>query len=86
LTDTVSGNERLESPFILPIDSIFSEFPSLSLGETDTRKVKNGASCRLRNTADGKYRVYAPDGGFLLLGEVKRGEMKTIKSFFEIND
>ena len=78
LTDSVSD-------MILPIVSIFSNFPALSLAEDDVRKAKNGAICKTQeSTADGKYRVYAPDGEFLLLGEVKDGKVKTIKSFFEV--
>jgi tRNA pseudouridine55 synthase len=84
LTDSDSDAAGQQFPLILPVDSVFSEFSSISLGEADTRKVKNGASCHMRSTEDGIYRFYAPDGEFLLLGEVKNNEMKTIKSFFEI--
>lgn len=34
--------------------------------------------------ADGDWRVYGPDGAFLLLGRCRGGQMKTIKSFFEV--
>ncbi|MCL2078401.1 MAG: tRNA pseudouridine(55) synthase TruB [Oscillospiraceae bacterium] len=32
----------------------------------------------------GRYKVYAPNGEFLLIGELKNGELITIKSFFEV--
>lgn len=36
--------------------------------------------CRSRRD----WRVYGPDGAFLLLGRCRGGQMKTIKSFFEV--
>jgi len=78
LTESVSS-------IILPIDSIFSEYPAITLNETEVKKAKNGALCQTqKNTENGKHRVYAPDGEFLLLGEVSNGKVKTIKSFFEV--
>jgi len=78
LTDSVDD-------VLLPVDSIFSGFPSISVCETEVRKAKNGALCNtVANTANGKYRVYAPDGEFLLFGEVKDNKISTIKSFFEV--
>jgi len=77
-TDTVSD-------LFQPIDSIFSEYPSIFLDCPEVRKAKNGAECRTRDrTKDGKYRVYDPYGEFLLLGEVKNNKVTTIKSFFEV--
>ena len=40
---------------------------------------------RIRCTArEGNYRVYSESGEFLLFGQVSGGELKTIKSFFEV--
>ena len=75
LTDSVSD-------VILPIDSIFSQLPSITLTDADARKAKNGALRRAQDAPDGKYRFYAPDGEFLLLGEVKNNGINTIKNFF----
>ena len=75
LTDSVSN-------ILLPIDSLFSDFPSITLSESDTRKAKNGALRRIEAKQCGTYRCYAPDGEFLLLGEVSNNKIKTIKSFF----
>ena len=75
LTDSVND-------IILPVDSIFQQLPSITLSGADTRKAKNGALRSLQGASDGNYRFYAPDGEFLLLGEVKNNGMKTIKSFF----
>jgi len=68
---------------VLPVDSIFAEYPDITLNPIQTQKCKNGASCQL-SAPDGKYRAYAPGGEFLALGEVKDGAFKSIKSFFEI--
>jgi len=78
LTDSVST-------VLLPVDSIFAEYPAISLATSELSAVKNGAPCKTKeDTENGKYRVYAPDGEFLLLGEVKNNRVKTIKSFFEV--
>ena len=69
--------------FLRPVDSMFASHEKLSLNEKQARLVKNGnaftATC-----ADGTYRVYAPDGGFLALCKAENGQVKTIKSFFEV--
>ena len=71
--------------YILPVDSIFADYPSTSLNETETQKAKNGATTQAQgDNKDGKYRVYAHNGEFLLLGEMKNNTIKTIKSFFEV--
>ena len=75
LTDSVNN-------IMLPVDSIFSHLQSIILSEGDARKARNGALRRTQSASDGNYRFYAPDGEFLLLGEVKNNGVKTIKSFF----
>jgi len=79
LTDSVSS-------CILPVDVIFSEYPSIIISDSEVLKAKNGANCGTReNIANGIYRVYASDGEFLLLGEAESNNIKTIKSFFEVD-
>jgi len=74
-----------DNSLLLQVDSIFRDYPSIYLNGSETRKAKNGASCRVReDTENGKYRVYGPDGEFLLLGEMQYNTIKAIKSFFEI--
>jgi tRNA pseudouridine55 synthase len=76
----ISENEY--EKFLLPTDSIFSDFPTLTLNEQDTKKCKNGVQCHNKNTGDGKYRVYAPDGEFLMFAEVIDETLKMIKGFY----
>ena len=69
---------------VIPVDSIFSEYPPATLNEDDTRKVKNGAQLRATGLMGGKYRFYGPDNEFLALGEVVGNETKVLKGFFQI--
>jgi len=76
-----ASSENIES-LMLPVETIFSEYPAFSLGDADMRKCKNGAPCKAGNQHDGIYRFYGPDNKFIMLGEVCCGEIKVIKSFF----
>ena len=70
---------------LLPVDSMFTGYPSIYIDKQEVRKAKNGNYCRTgEDIESGIYRVYAPDGEFLLLGEVVNNTVKAIKSFFEI--
>ena len=81
LLDLVSAG-KIDSA-IIPADKLFSEHPALTLSENDTRRCKNGASCYVENIVDGTYRFYGTDCEFLLLGTVKNGEIRSIKTFFD---
>ena len=53
--------------------------------ERAERAVRNGSDVTApQGTPDGTCRVYAQNGEFLMLGEVKDGVLHTIKSFFEV--
>ena len=69
---------------LLPVDSLFSDRPALTVNETAERRLRNGAALSTLNAVDGEYRVYSRSGEFLLLGAVTQGELTTIKSFFEV--
>ena len=69
---------------LLPVDRLFADRPRCTVGAAAEKKLRNGASLRARSLKDGEYRVYGETGEFLLLGEVKNGELKTVKSFFEV--
>jgi len=68
---------------LLPVDTLFGEYPSFTVTELQLKKCLCGNSFEA-SEADGKYRVYDADGGFLMLGNVENGSMSTIKSFFEV--
>lgn len=75
-------NGDLESCF-LPIDSIFSEYPSITISNSQTKKCLCGNAFDI-SAEDGTYLVYDNNGLFLMLGAVKNKVMTTIKSFFEV--
>ena len=69
---------------LLPTDSLFSDRPALTVAENAERKLRNGAPLHTQKLKDGEYRVYNQAGDFLLLAQVANGELKTVKSFFEV--
>lgn len=68
---------------LLPLDTLFAQYPVLTVNENRTKRLKTGNIINL-NAPDGKYRVYSENGEFLLLGEISDGKLKTIKNFFEV--
>lgn len=68
---------------IRPVDTLFSEYPSVAVADWQLKKCLCGNSFET-SEADGKYRVYDANGVFLMLANVENGIMSTIKSFFEV--
>ena len=77
-----AADEGRAEQLLLPLDSLFPE---------PAQRVDAGAEKRLRcggrprtELADGRYRIYSASGEFLALCRAERGELITIKSFFEV--
>lgn len=68
-----------------PVDSIFGAYPQVILEEKHVRRCKNGTEIPGLGLSDGLYRVYGPEGEFLMLGKSQDGILGTVKSFFEVN-
>ena len=68
--------------YLIPVDSIFSEYPSVTLNEDEARRCRNGTPRCPANLPDGTYRFYGADNEFLMLGEVVGCEVKIIKGFY----
>ena len=68
---------------LLPVDSLFSDRPTVKVNEVGEKKLRNGAALKTPKLPDGEYRVYGPQGDFLALCAVTQGQMDTVKSFFE---
>lgn len=92
LEDAVSLEEIQEAKdreehfsLLRSVDSIFMDYPQVTLGEKQTARCKNGAEIPGLQLADGLYRVYGPEGEFLMLGKSQDGILGTVKSFFEVN-
>ena len=70
---------------VQPVDTVFAEFPAVTVDAACEKRGRNGNDFPCR-ADDGTYRVYSRDGSFLLLGRCTGGTMKTVKSFFEVNE
>lgn len=72
---------------LLPVDALFSQYPALSLDTAQEARCRNGADIALSAApGDGLWRVYAPDGAFLMLGRAQDTVLKTEKNFFAPKD
>ena len=69
--------------YLRPVDSMFRNYPSVSLSPKQEKCCRNGASFSIQ-LDDGTYRCYGKDGEFLSLSKVESGVMSTVKSFFEV--
>ena len=70
---------------LLGVDTLFKALPELRVKDARAeRALRNGAEIKLAAEIEGECRVYAESGEFLLLGAVKDGVLRTIKSFFEV--
>ncbi len=78
LLDTAEPEKYLQN-----VDTMFANFPALTLTEKQEQRCRNGGSFTLK-LADGRYRVYSQSGEFLALSQVENDIMSTVKSFFEV--
>jgi len=69
--------------YLLPVDSLFSQYPAIKLTAKQTLRCRNGNAFSV-SAGEGTYRAYTEDGEFLMLAKVENGVMSTIKSFFEV--
>ena len=73
------------NPGVIPVDSIFSQYPAAALCEEETRKCRNGALHTVSGKPDGRYRFYGSDNEFLMLGDIIGGSVTMIKGFYSNN-
>ena len=87
LSDSISLADvlacQIPETLLRPVDSCFSGHPALTIGGKALFLAKNGNHFHV-DAPDGTYRVYDPEGHFLLLGQASNGQLTTIKSFFEV--
>ena len=69
--------------FLRPVDSMFRNFPAVTLSDKQEKRCRNGNSFSIQ-LEPGTYRVYSKQNEFLALSRVEDGVMATIKSFFEV--
>ena len=68
---------------LLPVDSMFTEYPRVTLTEKQEKCCRNGVAFTTSLSA-GTYRVYAANGEFLALSHMVDGKLTTIKSFWAV--
>ena len=69
--------------YLRPVDSLFTQYPAVTLTEKQALRCRNGNSFSIDLPA-GTYRAYAPTGEFLMLAQADSGIMSTVKSFFDV--
>ena len=69
--------------FLRPVDTMFRNYPAVTLSEKQALRCRNGNSFSVK-LEEGTYRAYDQNGEFLMLAKVEDGVMSTIKSFFEV--
>ena len=69
--------------YLRPVDSMFRNFQAVTLSEKQELRCRNGNSFSVK-MEDGTFRAYSQNGEFLMLAQVDRGVMSTIKSFWEV--
>ena len=74
--------ENLEQ-YLRTVDSMFRQYPAVTLSAKQEKCCRNGASFSM-TLEDGTYRCYSKGGEFLSLSKIDGGIMSTVKSFFEV--
>lgn len=69
--------------YLRPVDSMFRNYPQVTLSPKQETRCRNGNSFSVR-MEDGTYRAYGQKGDFLMLAKVESEIMSTVKSFFEV--
>ena len=69
---------------LIPIDGAFLCYPEITVTAAQANRFRNGGDLmaeRLKNMAgEGRYRVYAPDGLFLGLGEITAADPQSLNA------
>ena len=68
---------------LIPTDRLFMQYGELILGESEEKRLRNGSPV-YGSASDGVYRVYSERRVFLALARCSGGELRSIKSFFEV--
>ena len=79
-----AADENRAETLLLPVDALFEHCPALTLNAGEERQIRVGATVP-RREAEGEYRLYGAEGAFLALGSIQKGELRSIKSFFEVS-
>ncbi len=80
-----AADEGRAEALLLPVDSLFAACPKLILRAGGEKRIRNGGALPAKSAPAGDYRLYGESGEFLALGRVEDGELRVVKSFFNIN-
>ncbi len=69
---------------LLPVDSLFSAYPTVTLTAKQERLCRCGNPIPKWDKNGEFFRVYSESGEFLMVGRQKNGTLYTEKSFFEV--
>ena len=67
---------------LLPIDTLFAQYPACSLNPAQERRCRAGAAVEAPGLSEGLYRLYGADGAFLSLSQWEAGVLRARKNFF----
>lgn len=81
MEEMLSISREKAKDLLLPLDSLFSDHPGITLNEQQERLCRNGVDFEI-DTEDSTYRFYASNGEFLMLGTVESHRSRAIKRFF----
>jgi len=77
---TSISREEAEA-LLLPLESIFSDYPVITLTGKNEAHCRNGRDFTI-SAADGTYRFHGADGQFLMLAALDHHQVRAIKRFF----
>lgn len=81
MEEMLSISREQAEGLLLPLDSLFSDHPAVTLNDQQERLCRNGVDFEI-DAADSTYRFYAGNGEFLMLGAVENRRSRAIKRFF----
>ena len=64
---------------------MFLQYPAVTLTPNQETRCRNGNPFTYP-TQNGTYRAYSQKGEFLMLAKVEDGTMRTVKSFFQVEE
>lgn len=80
LQRVIDASEEERTAMVRPVDSVFSEYPSYSVGGRRLELCLHGNQFRAP-LPDGIYRIYSDEGVFLILGRAEDGVVNIERNF-----
>lgn len=87
--DELKNSQDPES-FIVPVDTVLADYPSIKVSDAQAKRFKNGGELDIQRIhtklTESLYRVYAGDGSFLGLGAYRNGDSSLRVKRVYVND